>query len=57
MSRADVPYPAQRDLERKRAPRGAPFSSQLSRTQLPVALSMLTDTPGPMVELIDTFFM
>ena|GEM_PF-5009584 len=36
---------------------GAFRFSQANPAQLPVALSMLTDTPGPIVELIDTFCM
>ena len=41
---------------KKRRPAGRPLNSCV-KAQLPVALSTLIETPGPMVELIDTFFM
>jgi len=42
---------------KKGAPRGALQISRRSEDQLPVALSTEIDTPGPMVELSETFFM
>jgi hypothetical protein len=53
---------AQRRLPRshthaKGRPERRPFRILLRPAQLPVALSMLIDTPGPIVELIETFCM
>jgi hypothetical protein len=36
---------------------GRPFQFRNWSDQLPVAETTSTETPGPMVELIDTFFM
>jgi hypothetical protein len=47
-----------RRTNEKGGPRWPAFQSfRRAPAQLPVALSTLIETPGPMVELIDTFFM
>jgi hypothetical protein len=49
--------PAARHSE-KGAPNGTPLLvCTVLRLQLPVALDTSTETPGPMVELIETFCM
>ena len=43
--------------KRKRRPGGPPLAVSLRVPQFPVALATSTETPGPIVEEIETFFM